>query len=205
MLKLGVTFAAFFISLGRILWVSDDRCPKTWAASASNSLQLLLHWQCTTALTQSSWWSTSGAHQTPHVSKCLRKENPRSRSRSSRGEPQAVTRRREGQESRGSSGCRERCSLAGDTQCILQNLWICSFLHVQTKITALRMVSPCLHVKQSNQTIPSPFSLPPHLHALLQTDGHELGWQLLRRRGKVLYSECSITSKTCYFTVTGNS
>lgn len=85
------------------------------------------------------------------------------------------------------SVCKERCSLAeGDLQCILQNLWICSFLNVQTKITAFGMVSHCLHVKQSNQTFPSPFSLPPHLHVLLQINGHELGWQLLRRSGQVL-------------------
>lgn len=103
---LSVTFAAFFISLGKILWVSDDHSPKTWAFYA--------------------------------------------------------------------------CHL----QCILQSPWICSFLNVQTKITAFRVLSHCLHVKQSNQTFPSPFSLPPHLHVLLQTNGHELGWQL-RRSGKV--------------------
>lgn len=85
------------------------------------------------------------------------------------------------------SVCKERCSLAGgDLQCILQNLWICSFLNVQTKSTALRMLSHCLHVKQNNQTFPSPFSLPPHLHVLQQINGHELGWQLLRRSGQVL-------------------
>lgn len=61
-----------------------------------------------------------------------------------------------------------------------------TFLNVQTKITAFRMLSHCLHVKQSNQTFPSPFSLPPHLHVLLQTKGHELWWQPLRRSGKVL-------------------
>lgn len=184
MLKLCVTFAAFFISLGRILWVSDDHCPN---AQSFLCFQLLLHWQCTTVLI------------TPFVS-------PSAWERRTQGAGAAGVsyRRTEGQESRDSSSCTERCSLAGDTQCILQNLWICSFLHVQTKITAPGWYLPVLHVKQSEQTFPSLFSLPPHLHVLLQTSGHELGWQLLRR-GKVLYSECSITSKTCYFTVRGNS
>lgn len=41
MLKLSVTFAAFFISLGRILWVSDDHCPKTWASYACDNSRTL--------------------------------------------------------------------------------------------------------------------------------------------------------------------
>lgn len=57
-----------------------------------HSLKLLLHWHWTAILIHSSHWNTSGVHQTPHFSKCLRKENPRSRSRSSRDGLQAVTR-----------------------------------------------------------------------------------------------------------------
>lgn len=41
MLKLCVTFAAFFTSLGRILWVSDDHSPKTWAFYACHNPRTL--------------------------------------------------------------------------------------------------------------------------------------------------------------------
>lgn len=43
-----------------------------------------------------------------------------------------------------------------------------------------------LNVKQSNQTLQSPFSPPTRLHVLLQTNVHVLWWQLLRRSGKAL-------------------
>lgn len=167
MLKLHATFAAFFISLGRILWLSDDHSPKTWAFYAHHNPRTLPQTPVPLTLDHKDPSRVGGGTPLCSFLKVIQKGEPRS---SSRDELQTIM--RGSWEQSQSSVSKQRCSWAkGDLQCILQNHCICSSLKVQTKLTAFRMLSHCLHVKQSNQTFPSPFSL----HVLLQTNGHELG------------------------------
>lgn len=194
MLKLIFTFPVFFISLGRVLWVNGD-FPKN---ELSTHMTTPGHFsQAPVPLTLDYKTSSRVVGRTPLV--FIRPFISQS----------AWERRAQGAEA-GAAGMSYRQSQGGERVRSAEteqhtNLWTCSLLIIQTKkifITAFRMLFHCLNAKQSNQTFPSPFSLPPHLHGLLQTNGHALGWQGV---GKCWYLECSITSKTCNFTVRGNS
>lgn len=179
MLKLSVAFSAFFISLCRILWVNDDHSPKTWTFDARDNSRAFSQTPVPLTLDYKASSRVVGGTPLMFIRPFI-----------SHSAWQRITQRAEA----AAAGMSYRQSRGGERVRSAEteqhaNLLICSFLNVQTKkifITAFRMLSHCLRVKQSNQTFPSPFSLPPHLHILLQTTEHVLGWQLLRRSGKVL-------------------
>lgn len=93
------------------------------------------------------------------------------------------------------------------TVCFARPLF-CSFLHVQTKkifVIDFRMLSHRLNVKQSNQTFQSPFPLPTlcmFCHRPMYMSWGDNSWG---GAGQHWYLQRSITSKTYYFTIRGNS
>lgn len=143
---------------------------------------------------QSSWWNTSGVHQILHFLKCLRKKNPGSRGSSSRDEVPAVTRGREGQECRDKTACK--------------TFWSAHFCMSKPKRSSSQPSGCYLTVSMSNKAtkhfhLPS-LCLPIFIFCCRPLDmcWGDNSWEGV---GKCWYLECSITSKTCYFTVRGNS